>query len=121
MLVYFSSMTKTLLRKTNSKTVIIEKQSRLIRLYDPVKVYILHNLLTTIILFLISLINVISASEFEIHVDKQANSMVVLQDKNIIKKYSISIGRRGIGDKKIVGDKKDSGGGILRNQIEKQR
>ena len=40
-----------------------------------------HNLLTTIILFLISLINVISASEFEIHVDKQANSMVVLQVK----------------------------------------
>lgn len=65
-----------------------------------------RNLLTTIILFLISLINVIFASEFEIHVDKQANSMVVLQGKNIIKKYSISIGRGGIGDKKIVGDKK---------------
>jgi len=59
-----------------------------------------------IILFFISSINVISASEFEIHVNKQANSLIVLQGKNIIKQYSISIGRGGVGDKKIVGDKK---------------
>lgn len=65
-----------------------------------------RHLISSITLFLISLINVISASEFEIHIDKQANSLVVLQGKDIIKQYSISIGRGGIGDKKIVGDKK---------------
>ncbi len=65
-----------------------------------------RNLIFMIILFFISSINVISASEFEIHVNKQANSLIVLQGKNIIKQYSISIGRGGVGDKKIVGDKK---------------
>ena len=55
---------------------------------------------------LIPLVNLVSASEFEIHVNKAANLLNVIQDNKIIKQYSISIGRGGIGDKKKVGDKR---------------
>ena len=59
-----------------------------------------------IFFLLIPLTNLISASEFEVHVNKGANSLSVIQNSKIIKEYSISIGRGGIGDKRMVGDKK---------------
>lgn len=46
------------------------------------------------------------ASDFEIHVKKGSNILLVLKENKVIKRYSISVGRGGNGDKKIVGDKK---------------
>ncbi len=64
-------------------------------------------ILICVIFFLaIPLVNLVFSSEFEIHVNKRANSLAVLQDNRIIKQYSISVGRGGLGDKKIVGDKR---------------
>ena len=66
-----------------------------------------HQILRFIIFFLsIPLTNSIFASEFEIHVNKGTNSLTVIQNSKIIKEYSISIGRGGIGDKRMVGDRR---------------
>ena len=48
----------------------------------------------------------LQASNYEIHVTKSSNSLKIIKENKIVKRFSISVGRGGAGDKRMVGDKK---------------
>ena len=48
----------------------------------------------------------LQASNYEIRVTKSSNSLKIIKENKIVKRFSISVGRGGAGDKRMVGDKK---------------